>query len=261
MEKAILAVSFGSSVEQTRQREIIAVEQAISAAAGGTPLYTAYTSPTIRRILAKRGVIVPDVRQALEQLAEQGIREVYIQPTHLLYGYEYEKLQDTARQMQGQFQLLRLGSPLIAGTEALLELTAILGERFPQEPGQRVVLLGHGTGHFANFVYPAMQAVFHMAGREDVLIGTIEGWPGFDQVQRQLMAGEAKKVVLAPLLLTAGEHAREDMAGENPASWMMRLCALGFSVQPVIEGLGANKKVQAMYAAHLGRLLEGEDQK
>jgi sirohydrochlorin cobaltochelatase len=123
---------------------------------------------------------------------------------------------------------------------------------YPREEGGAVVLMGHGTEHFANAVYPALQTALRLAGREDVLVGTVEGWPGLEDVVRQLAPEGPRHIRLAPLMLVAGEHARSDMAGE----WKGRLEAAGHTVQCAFTGLGELPWVQEMYQERLTALLE-----
>ena len=119
-----------------------------------------------------------------------------------------------------------------------------------------MVLLGHGTEHPGNLVYPALQGVLDWLGREDILIGTVEGWPQADDVLEQLSCQNCRRVLLAPLMLVAGTHAVEDMAGSEPESWKNRLEASGYEVTPIFEGLGRLPQVQEMYVHRLKMLAE-----
>ena len=208
MKEALLTVSFGTAVEQARQADICAVECAVAQALPHLPAYQAYTSPTIRRILARRGMDIPGFVPALEQLAQDGVERVYVLPTHLLPGYEYDDLLEASGQMRSQFQL-RMAPPLLGDTWGVRALAQILCDRFPRQEGQAVVLLGHGTEHPGNLVYPALQGVLDWLGREDILIGTVEGWPQAEDVLEQLSRQNCRRVLLAPLMLVAGTHAVE----------------------------------------------------
>ena len=177
MKEALLTVSFGTAVEQARQADICAVERAAAQALPHLPAYQAYTSPTIRRILARRGIDIPGFVPALEQLAQDGVERIYVLPTHLLPGYEYDDLLEAAEQMRPQLQQLRMAPPLLGDTWGVRALAQILCDRFPRREEQAVVLLGHGTEHPGNLVYPALQGVLDWLRREDILIGTVEGWP------------------------------------------------------------------------------------
>ena len=173
MKQALLAVSFGTSVPRARQ-DIEAVERVLAAEAPERAFCRAYTSPTIRRILAERGEPVSGLPEALEALAAAGVKDVAVQPTHLLYGFEYDKLKADAAAFAGRFARLALGRPLAADSESLRALAACMVRRFGQPEGGALVLLGHGTEHFANMVYPAMQTALRLAGGRRAYMGTVE---------------------------------------------------------------------------------------
>ena len=117
------------------------------------------------------------------------------------------------------------------------------------------VFMGHGTPHFSNLVYPALQAVFHMDGRKDCFAGTVEGWPDLATVVKELHEGGFSRVRLVPLMLVAGDHALHDMDGDDPESWSSTLAREGFSVDCVLQGLGMLRGVQDLYRRHLRALL------
>lgn len=253
MKKALLVLSFGTSVPAAR-KSITAVEEALKAVSD-RDFFRAFTSPTIRRILARKGETVWSLPEALEALAEMGYADVAIQPTHLLYGYEYDNIRETVTQWKERFPMLRLGQPLLATQEDLFHLADCVTKAYAPEDGV-LVLMGHGTAHFANMVYPAFQTVLCSRGYENVLVGTVEGWPGLDEVQAGLQALGKKQVLLAPLMLVAGDHALNDMAGED--GWKGQLEQAGFQVSCIMEGLGMLEQVQEMYAAKCKALLENE---
>ena len=251
MDRGLVIVSFGTSVPEAR-RAVSAVEEALERFASGWEMVRAFTSPTIRRILAGRGEAVPGLTEALEDLRSRGIRRIAVQPTHLLYGFEYDKLRAEAEALSGGFDALAVGRPLLADTADLRRFSAGLSETCPPENGGAVVLMGHGTEHFANAVYPALQTGLRLAGREDMLVGTVEGWPTLEDVARQLAARGPRRVRLVPLMLVAGEHARSDMADV----WKRRLEEAGHTVECSFTGLGELPWVQKMYQEHLRELLE-----
>lgn len=250
MKQAFLCVSFGTSVPAAR-KNITAVEEALKAELSNMDFYRAFTSPTIRRHLAARGETIWDVPEALERLAEKGYRQVLVQPTHFLYGLEYEALCAKVEEKRDEFSSLLLGKPLLAHTEDLRALSQILSDEYPQNPGESLVLMGHGTPHFSNVVYPALQTVFHMLGRRDVFVGTVEGWPDLTAILPQLREGGFRSVRLVPLMLVAGDHALHDMAGDEPDSWKQILFRENFEVTCVMQGLGQLKGVQALYCQHV----------
>ncbi len=253
MKKALLVLSFGTSVPAAR-KSITAVEEALKAVSD-RDFFRAFTSPTIRKILARKGETVWSLSEALEALLEMGYGDVAIQPTHLLYGYEYDNIRETVTQWQERFPVLRLGQPLLATQEDLFALSDCVAKAYAPREGA-LVLMGHGTTHFANMVYPALQTVLRSRGYENILVGTVEGWPGLEDVLAGLPALGKKQVLLAPLMLVAGDHALNDMAGED--GWKGRLEREGYTVSCHMEGLGVLEPVQAMYAARCKTLLENE---
>ena len=250
MKQAVVCVSFGTSVPAGREN-ITAVENVLRHSAQDRIFISAFTSGVIRRILKERGETVYSVAEALEELWKQGVTEVLVQPTHILCGHEYDKLKREAEPWRDRFESLRIGRPLLSDTEDLQTLADGLSAAYPHQNGETLVLFGHGTDHAANLVYPALQTAFYLAGRPDVLVGTVEGWPAFENVLAQLKSRNVKSVHRVPLMLVAGDHALNDMAGEDPDSWKSRLEAEGFTVRSTLRGLGLLPEVQAMYRAHL----------
>lgn len=251
MKQALLAVSFGTSVATARE-SISAVERALSGAAPERDFFRAFTSPTIRRIWQRRGEVIASMEEALEQLAADGYDDVIVQPTHLLYGIEYDRMAAEAHSFAPRFEKFTLGAPLVANNDDLLSLAACIEARHvPASPDHALVLVGHGTPHYANMVYPALQTALRLDGVENAFVGTVEGWPDVDAVLRQLAASQYRRATLVPLMLVAGDHALNDMAGDEPDSWKSRLEAVGICVDCHMQGLGLLDGVQRMYAAHL----------
>lgn len=254
MKQALVMTSFGTSVPEARG-SIAAVERVLEEAACGYTAVRAFTSPTIRRILAERGEEVLSLTEALEELCREGADQVVVQPTHLLYGYEYDKLKAEAESFSGRFERLTVGKPLLAGVQDILRLAEELAKAHPQKEGEAVIYMGHGTEHFANAAYPALQTALHLSGRDDIYIGTVEGWPGLKDILRQLK--KPCQIQLLPLMLVAGDHARKDMA----VDWKDALEKAGHPVQCAFTGLGELGWVQEMYRERLleviGPLREG----
>ena len=168
MKKAVVCVSFGTSVPAGREN-ITAVENVLRQAAQDRMFISAFTSPTIRRILRERGETVYSPAEALEALRSRGVTEVLLQPTHILRGHEYDKLKREAAPWREKFDTLRVGDPLLTDTEDLRTLAAGLSAASPQQNGETLVLFGHSTDHAAELVNPALQTAFRLAGRTDVL--------------------------------------------------------------------------------------------
>ncbi|WP_294571938.1 sirohydrochlorin cobaltochelatase, partial [uncultured Subdoligranulum sp.] len=218
MKQALICASFGTTVANGR-KDLEAVEQALQAVAPDRPFCRAWTSRIIRKRMAARGESVDGLPEALEKLAAAGYDRVAVQPTHLLYGYEYDKIKSEIAPYQSRFAHLALGKPLLADTHDLQTVARLLGEAYPAQPGEVLVLMGHGTEHFAGVVYPALQSAFALQGRDDVFVAAVEGWPALAEVLPQILASGCRKAHLVPLLLVAGDHACHDMAGEQAESW------------------------------------------
>lgn len=253
-QKALVCASFGTTVP-TAAADIAGVEQALAAAAPGWQLLRAYTSGMVRTALAGRGQPEDSVPEALARAAAAGCRRVLVQPTHFLWGVEYDKLKAQALAAAPGFDWLRVGRPLLDDTRDLRALAGAIGALYPAEPGRAVVLMGHGSAHRANVVYPALQGIFELQSRPDIRVGTVEGWPGLAEVCAALARSRASRVLLVPLMLVAGDHAQNDMAGPGPHSWRSVLAGQGYRVDWVRHGLGSEKAVQDLYAAHLRGVL------
>ena len=255
MKTALLCVSFGTSVPAAR-KSITAVEKALRTEMPEADFYRGFTSKTIRRIVSEKGETVWSMDEALEHLTDGRYDRAVIQPTHFLYGLEYENLKASVEEAKKRFPALLLGAPLLSGTGDLQALARVLSQEFPQKENSALVLMGHGTPHFSNVVYPAMQAMFHMMGRKDVYVGTVEGWPEIEEICKELQIGAYTHVRTAPLMLVAGDHALNDMAGEEPDSWKSILTREGYKVKCIMQGMGVLPGVQELYRQHLRELLK-----
>ena len=250
-EQAVVITSFGTSVPEARA-DITAVEEALSAAVPGCVCVRAFTSPTSRRVLMSRGEDVPSLTGALERLAAQGAGHVVVQPTLLLYGYEYDKLKSEAEALAGRFTSLTVGRPLLSDSGDLRRFALHLARDHPAEEGTVTVFMGHGTEHFAGTAWPALQTALRLLGRTDLYVGAMGGWPGVEDILRQLEPGGPRKIHLLPLMLAAGHHAKNDMAGD----WKPRLEEAGHTAACSFTGLGRREWVQEMYREHLAETVD-----
>ena len=255
MKKALLAVSFGTSVAAARE-DIALFEGTLRAAAPERDFFRAFTSPTIRRMLKARGETVPSLAEALHMLAQDGYADVAVQPGCILCAGEYDRIAAEIREAEPGFSRVRLGMPLLASGKDLLTAAGILWETYRPEEGGALALFGHGAAHPADMTYAALQTAFRIQGIRDAFVATVEGWPGIDDLIAQLKAGGYRRVTVAPLMLVAGEHALKDMAGERPESWKSRLTAEGFETDCRLRGLGKLPAIRALYAEHLKTILE-----
>lgn len=251
--KALLAVSFGTSYADTLEKNIAAIERDLAAAFPERTLRRAFTSGMIlRRWKKERGVEIDDVPAALERLAGEGYTDILVQPTHVMNGEEYHKLADQAEEYRDRFDRLTVGVPLLTAAEDYLDLGKALMEILPPKSEDRaVVYMGHGSEHQANSAYALMEYAFHDLGRTDVIVGTVEGYPDFAAVLRRLKERPAvKEVELRPLMTVAGDHAKNDLAGDEDDSWKNVLEGLGYRTGCVLTGLGEYPQVRALFVEH-----------
>ena len=255
-EKGLIAVSFGTSVPEA-EPAIANVESVLRGAFPDRVFGRAFTSRIICRKLAREGRPVDSPEEAMEKMLSAGVRDLLVQPTHLTPGDEYDKLLRIVAGYRDRFGTVRVGRPLIAGSGDLDAVAGAVLRRFPDRESGALLLMGHGSEHFANLVYAALQTAFRLRGAENVFVGTVEGWPVFDDCLAQLKAFGRKRVQLAPLMLVAGDHARNDMAGDEEDSWRRLLEKEGFEVTWSLEGIGLWDEIAAVYRAHAEACLEG----
>ncbi|MEG0764754.1 MAG: sirohydrochlorin cobaltochelatase [Pseudoflavonifractor sp.] len=252
-KKALLAVSFGTSHLDTLARTIGAIENDLAGAFPDYNLRRAFTSAVICRKLAGRdGLRVDSVTQALAGLEAEGYGQVLVQPTHIIGGEEYEKLLAQAAPFRGRFQSLRMGAPLLTGLDDYYAVARALCGGLPPPDRETVhVFMGHGSSHWANPAYPQLEYICHDLGRKDLLIATVEGYPDFAALLRRLQERPGlRNIHLAPLMIVAGDHAKNDLAGEDPGSWRSRLTALGYACTCRLQGLGECPEIRAVFRAH-----------
>ena len=247
---AILAVSFGTSYAETREKTIGAVEQTLRKTFPGWDVYRAFTSPTILRKMAADGVPADNLWQALEHLMEQGASRILCQPTYVINGEEHKAMMREVMRSARQFDQIVFGTPLLTAQEDYEAVAKAIEEEFSSLTEEdALVLMGHGTTHYANTAYAALEYVFQDHGVPNIFVGTVEAYPGLPQVLRRMERFKPKRVVLAPLMVAAGDHAQNDMAGEAD-SWKTAFKAEGYKVQTVLKGLGEYPAIRALYAAH-----------
>lgn len=256
MKKAILVVSFGTSYHDTLEKTIQAAENAIGAAFPGWEVRRAFTSSIILKKLRTRdNLIIDNVSQAMARLESEGFTHIAVQPTHVMHGEEYEKL---LSQLQPYRQRLNIqvGEPLLDQQADYEKVADALLAWLPQRAAdEALVLMGHGTPHFANAAYGQLEQ--NLQDRQDnVFVGTVEGYPTLERVEQQLAACPAiKKVLLAPFMLVAGDHARNDMAGDED-SWKVQLEEKGYEVQCVLKGLGECPAIRDLFVQHCAAAVE-----
>lgn len=248
---AILAVSFGTCHEETRKRTIEAIERDLALEFPQMPFYRAWTSPRIINKLKKAGYPVPTLKEALNQMLADGVAKVLVQPTYVINGIESDYMKECVCSFRDKFADIAFGTPLLTSEEDCLAVARAMEEEFSRLPEHTaLVLMGHGTEHQANHVYTHFQELCRSLGRQNFFIGTVEAAPTIEDITKTLMQTNYRNVVLAPFMIVAGDHAANDMAGEDPDSWKSILLSQGFSVTPILKGLGEYPAVRSIFLRH-----------
>jgi len=257
-DKVMLVVSFGTSYNDNRDLSIGGIEKALQAAYPGCEVRRAFTSQIIIDKLKTRDKIeIDNVIQAMDRLVADGIKDVVIQPTHVMSGYEYDDVVKEVSAYKDKFDSFKIGKTLLTTDADYDELVSVIaGETKDYDAdGTAVVFMGHGTEHEANATYAKLQQRVGAAGFDNYFIGTVEATPSLEDVIALAKASGAKKVVLLPLMIVAGDHANNDMAGDEEGSWKKAFEAEGFEVECVLKGLGQYKGVQEMIVKHMGETI------
>lgn len=274
-ENELLVVSFGTSFNNSRVADIGGIEKALQAAYPDWSVRRAFTAQIIiNHIQARDGEKIDNMDQALERAVSNGVKNLVVQPTHLMHGAEYDELAAAVEKYQDKFQSVKISEPLLgevgADTSSVnadkeTVAKAVTGEAVKTagyesldasaKDGVAFVFMGHGTSHTANITYDQMQTQMQGLGYQNVFIGTVEGKPAdtaCEAVIENIKAAGYKKVVLRPLMVVAGDHANNDMAGDDEDSWKSQFVASGYfdSVDTQIAGLGEISDVQSIYVAH-----------
>ena len=256
MKKAILAVSFGTSYPDTLRKTIAATEQALAEAFPDWEVRRAFTSGMIIRKLKERdGVEIENVSQAMDRLEQEGYTHVAVQSTHVMHGEEYEKMLSQLEPYRLRMQI-SVGMPLLHSEGDYTSVAqALLNWLPPLDADEALVLMGHGTTHFANSAYAQMEHM--LQGLCDrVYLATVEGYPALDSVQRQLAKRpEIRRLMLAPFMLVAGDHAQNDMSGDED-SWAEQLKNAGYPVRCILQGLGECPAIRALFVEHCHQAVE-----
>ena len=274
-ERELLAVSFGTSYNTSRAEDIGGIEAALQEAFPDWSVRRAFSSQiVINHVQARDGEKIDNMEQALERAVENGVRTLVVQPTHLMQGAEYDEMCSTIDQYRDQFESVEIAEPLLgdvgsspeevnpdkeAVMKALVETAAAVSGYGSMEEaaadGMAYVFLGHGTSHTAAVTYHQMQVQADLLGYDNVFIGTVEGKPEETECSAVIEAVSSAgfdKVTIRPLMVVAGDHANNDMAGDDPDSWktMFENSGLFTAVECQIEGLGRIPEVQEIYSAH-----------
>lgn len=253
-DKVILVVSFGTSYNQSRSLTIGGIETTIKNAYPDYQVRRAFTSQIIIDKLAEReGLKIDNVTEAMNRLVLDKVKEVIVQPTTVMNGFEYDDMIAEVMPFADKFESFKIGKYLLGDDSDYDEVTELIVKetsRFRADD-TAIVYMGHGTEHEAGAIYSKLQDILTTKGYGDYVIGTVEHEPGIDYVQDALKEMGVNKVVLRPLMIVAGDHANNDMAGDEEDSWKTILTEDGYTVETVIEGLGQIKDIQDIFVRHV----------
>lgn len=253
-KKAILVVSFGTSYNDNREKTIGAIERQVAETYPDWEVRRAFTSRMIIRKLRERdGIEVDYVADAMDRLAADGFKTVFIQPTHVMNGIEYDDVVRIASEHLGSMDDLRMGKPLLTSSEDYDRLIDALesGLMSSLEDGEALVLMGHGSDHYANATYSQLQMKLWLRGIRNVFVTTVEGFPGFDDTISLMDEVGVRKAVLFPLMVVAGDHANEDMAGDDDDSLRSILERRGYGVRCIVRGMGEYPEFRNLFIDHI----------
>lgn len=249
----LLVVSFGTSFNDSRRLTIGAIEEDMENAFEDYAVRRAFTAQiVIDHVKSRDGEVIDNVTEALDRAVANGVKTLVVQPTHLMNGIEYDELQNTLAEYADAFEKIVVGEPLLTSDEDFKTVeTAITESTAAYDDGTTaIVYMGHGTEHDSNGVYAKLQDMLTADGFENYYIGTVEASPSLDDVVAAVGEGEYTKVVLAPLMVVAGDHANNDMASDEEDSWKTTFAEAGYEVETILEGLGQNEAIREVYVQH-----------
>lgn len=253
-DTAILVVSFGTSFDDSREATIGAIEKDIEKAFPQYEVRRAFTAQIIiDKLKDESDLEIDNVTEALDRAVADGIKNLIVQPTHLMNGLEYNDLIDELDKYKDSFEQISVGAPLLTSDDDFDKVIAAITDATKDQAADEetaIVYMGHGTEADSNKVYADMQTKLTDAGYANYFIGTVEAEPSLDDVVAALKKGSYKKVVLSPLMVVCGDHANNDMAGDEEDSWKTILTNEGYEVETLMQGLGQIQAVRDIYVAH-----------
>lgn len=274
-ENELLVVSFGTSFNDSRAEDVKGIEDALAEAYPDWSVRRAFTAQIIiNHVEARDDEVIDNMQQALDRAVENGVKNLVVQPTHLMHGAEYDEMTEAINGYKDKFESVAIAEPMLgevgddatvinddkkavaqAITDAACKEAGFDSMDAAAEAGTAFVFMGHGTSHTANVTYDQMQTQMENLGFKNAFIGTVEGKPedtACDKVIEKVKEAGYKNVVLRPLMVVAGDHANNDMAGDEEDSWKSQFVASGNfdKVDCQIEGLGRVEAVEKLYVEH-----------
>ena len=274
-ENELLVVSFGTSFNDSRAEDVKGIEDALAAAYPDWSVRRAFTAQIIiNHVQARDSEAIDNMQQALDRAVANGVKNLVVQPTHLMHGAEYDEMTEAIDGYKDKFESVAIAEPMLgevgddatvinddkkavaqAITDEACKVAGFDDMKAAADAGTAFVFMGHGTSHTANVTYDQMQTQMNDLGFTNAFIGTVEGEPedtACDKVIEKVKEAGFKNVILRPLMVVAGDHANNDMAGDDEDSWKSQFVASGDfdNVDCQIEGLGRIAAVEDLYVAH-----------
>ncbi len=249
----LLVISFGTSFNDNRRLTVGAIEAAMEEAFPDWSVRRGFTSQIIiDHVKSRDGEVIDNVTEALDRAVANGVKTLVVQPTHLMDGFEYNDVVTELATYADAFENIAIGAPLLTSdADFQTVMQAVVDATAQYDDGETAIcLMGHGTEADSNGVYAKMQQCMADAGYANYFVGTVEAEPTLEDVLAAVQAGSYRKVVLRPLMIVAGDHANNDMAGDEEDSWKSAFEAAGYEVSCEIKGLGELEAIQQLLVAH-----------
>lgn len=252
-KKAILVISFGTSYICTIEKTIKAIEKAIAYTYADYKVYCAFTSQfIINKLQEKENIKINTVKEALEEIIREGYNIIVCQPTHIMSGIEYEKMIDMIKPYEELIDDIRYGMPLLSSSEDYDKVVrAIMKEHSYLQEKDILILVGHGTEHFADASYAALDYRFSANGYNNVLVGTVEGYPDIKTILNRLKTRDINTIYITPFMIVAGDHASNDICGDGENTWKTKISCQGYSVKTIFKGLGEYEEIRNIFIEHI----------
>lgn len=262
-ENELLVLSFGTSFNDSRRLTIGAIEDQLEKSFPDYSVRRGFTANIVIDHVAKRdGEKIDDIDESLKRAVDNGVKNLVVQPTHLMNGLEYEELKGDIAQYSDAFDKIAIGQPLLSSDDDFSRVeNAIVDWTKDYDDGETaIVFMGHGTSADSNGVYQKMQDLLTKDGHTNYFVGTVEATPSLDDVMAAVKKGNYKRVVLEPLMVVAGDHANNDMAGDDKDSWKFQFEAAGYQVECLLRGLGENETIRQIYVEHAQAAIDSLNQ-
>ena len=258
-DNELLVVSFGTSFNDSRRLTIGAIEDSLEKAFPDYAVRRGFTANiVIDHVNRRDGVLIDDIDAAMKRAVDNKVKNLVVQPTHLMNGIEYDEIVEKVGNYADAFDKVTISEPLLTSDDDFKRVEeAIVDWTKEYDDGKTAIcFMGHGTEHESNAVYQKMQDLFTKDGHTNYFVGTVEATPSVDDILALVKQGGYERVVLEPLMVVAGDHANNDMAGDEEDSWKSIFEKEGFKVECLLRGLGENEAIRQIYADHAKAAIE-----